>query len=95
MHVCMFLREREGEKERGLACFEGVSQPLGLTEKRSVYVTQHSSSYDDIRWIAAERRTAELLSLIEPNIHSERQRKAVAEYVKDLIHKCLDCQVIV
>ncbi|XP_010266483.1 PREDICTED: uncharacterized protein LOC104603986 isoform X2 [Nelumbo nucifera] len=74
---------------------EGWSQPSGLlpngllpTETTSV-----TRVLDPERWSKAEERTAELIACIQPNPPSEERRKAVAEYVRRLIMKCISCQV--
>eukprot|EP00250_Pteridium_aquilinum_P020647 c24895_g1_i1 orf=465-4658(-) len=72
----------------------GVLQPLGLSEGSFLHAAKLSSSPQfNMRWANAESRISELLSRIQPNGHSELQRKAVADYVSGLVHKCLDCEV--
>ncbi|KAD7117005.1 hypothetical protein E3N88_04273 [Mikania micrantha] len=50
-------------------------------------------SFDSVRWLKVEERTAELISCIQPNKPSEERRNAVADYVQRLIMKCFPCQV--
>lgn len=72
----------------------GVLQPSGLAEEAFLHSAKLcSSSQYNLRWANAELRIAELLSHIQPNDHSELQRKAVADYVSGLIYKCLGCEV--
>uniref|UniRef100_A0A7N0T4J0 Polymerase nucleotidyl transferase domain-containing protein n=1 Tax=Kalanchoe fedtschenkoi TaxID=63787 RepID=A0A7N0T4J0_KALFE len=48
---------------------------------------------DPDRWFKAEKRTAELISRIQPNPLSEQRREAVAKYVVKLVTKCFPCKV--
>ncbi|KAK1269044.1 hypothetical protein QJS04_geneDACA013978 [Acorus gramineus] len=49
---------------------------------------------DAVRWAVAERRTAELITRIQPNENSNERRNAVSNYVQRLISQCFSCQVI-
>lgn len=70
--------------------------PSGLTaEGASLFVTAFSfaAKKDDDWWIRAERQTAELISSIQPIRFSEERRKAIANFVEQLIKGCFDCSV--
>ncbi|KAI5056702.1 hypothetical protein GOP47_0028520 [Adiantum capillus-veneris] len=72
---------------------EGVSSSC-IAEAAFLHTSKPSSSQQsDEQWANGESRIAELLSHIQPNGHSELQRKAVADYVSGLVQKCLDCKV--
>ena len=64
--------------------------PNGLLPNASARVTRR---LDPERWAVAEDRTAELITRIQPNAHSEGRRLAVYHYVQRLIMNCLSCQV--
>ena len=42
----------------------------------------------------AEERTRRLIACIQPTQEAEAKRKAITRFVKSLINKCLDCQVL-
>lgn len=74
---------------------EGLSQPdvfypNGLLPDEAASVTR---VLDLERWSIAEERIAELIGSIQPNKPSEDRRKAVANYVQQLIAKCFSCEV--
>lgn len=71
---------------------EGWAQPTGLLPNEAATVMQ---VLDMDRWSKVEERTAELIDCIQPNRSSEERRKAVADYVQQLIMKCFSCQVAV
>lgn len=71
---------------------EGWAQPSGLLPNEAATVMR---VLDMDRWSKAEARTAELITFIQPNQSSEERRKAVADYVQQLIMKCFSCQVAV
>ncbi|KAK3148018.1 hypothetical protein QOZ80_3BG0289580 [Eleusine coracana subsp. coracana] len=62
----------------------------GLLPDASVGMTRR---LDPERWEVAEGRTAELISCIQPNEHSEGRRLAVYHYVQRIIASCLSCPV--
>ncbi|KAL3693060.1 hypothetical protein R1sor_006711 [Riccia sorocarpa] len=73
---------------------EGDKLPCGLVpEQAAAYAASFSKSIsvDNERWAKAELRTAEIIEKIQPTRASEERRKAVAEFVRNLICKCFPC----
>ncbi|KAL2634776.1 hypothetical protein R1flu_006255 [Riccia fluitans] len=73
---------------------EGDKLPRGLLpEQAAAYAASYakSISVDNERWAKAELRTAEIVEKIQPTRASEERRKAVAEFVRNLICKCFPC----
>lgn len=64
--------------------------PNGLLPDKAGSVTQ---VLDEERWSIAEERISELIAHIQPNQPSENHRKAVTDYVQQLITKSFSCQV--